>query len=438
MNSLVFIDSNFAGYQKFFQVNLDSSRKPVVALVGDHGLRTQLNTWLNSVYSDIRIEEDVQDGAIVCCLDSDPVRLSQRLMALAHLRNVTVVAPVTAHYSQNRSLYTVSVPKGGTHMLFELVEALGFSMNHFSTTRPKAGNAYYLEHSNSHTKATSFFIDTVYRSEFGGRDHPFTYTPCLFMYRHPFDILVSEARYYPKTNNTLFYQYLNNLPFEECITRLIDDPRLLGSLRDRLMDYAAWFEFENVIPLAFESLVGEKGGGCNDLRDRLIWSLQLKLHVSGKPHEIGDKVFNPDSPTFNKGMIGGYQDHLQPEHLKQLGKLNSDYMEFFGYRASEVMSVNMDEHIDRPLIVPDQPDFPPILIEHDYQGFNIVKYRNEYFGLVLGREFDFDKLDSQPKEAHNVIRNADLNAVKSHIMQNGTGIARRIKHTLRDIVKNGS
>ena len=64
---------------------------------------------------------------------------------------------------------------------------------------------------------------------------------------------------------------------------LIDDPWLFGSFRDRMAGFVPWLEFSNVIPVSFEELVGARGGGDDATQRRLIWSLQLKLHVPGSP-----------------------------------------------------------------------------------------------------------------------------------------------------------
>ena len=184
----------------------------------------------------------------------------------------------------------ISIPKAGTHLLFKLAEALGYQPGGICPDNPKDGHWYYVEHSNAHTPATEFFVDTVLRAPFGNRAHPFMRSPALFNYRNPLDIVVSEANYYHKDGKTAFAGYLEGLSFEDRLTRLIDDPWLLGSIRDRVGMFAAWLEFSNIMPVSFEELVGSAGGSSDEARLRMMWSLQLKLHVPGSPSKLVNAV----------------------------------------------------------------------------------------------------------------------------------------------------
>ena len=135
---------------------------------------------------------------------------------------------------------------------------------------PKPGLWYCLESSNTHTSAHHFFRDTVHRSHFGNRLHPFPKSPVIFIYRNPLDIVVSEANYYHEDGKTAFSGYLNHLCFEERLIRLIDDPWLLGTIMDRVAKFAAWLDFQNVVPVSFEELVGHEGGGSRKVQRKLI------------------------------------------------------------------------------------------------------------------------------------------------------------------------
>ncbi|MBV5334015.1 hypothetical protein JZU57_01995, partial [bacterium] len=136
------------------------------------------------------------------------------------------------------------------HLLFELARAMGFPDGGECPPVPGgrqwAGKWYYLEYSNSHTAATDFFVDTVRRRPFGNRDHPFTRNPTIFIYRNPMDIVASEADYYHGDGNTAFFQYMAHLNYDQRLLRLIDDPWLLGSIRDRIARFIAWTDFANV------------------------------------------------------------------------------------------------------------------------------------------------------------------------------------------------
>src|SRR5574341_1352141 len=134
-------------------------------------------------------------GPAPCLLlaETDPAALSRRLHSLVDLKDGVVVAPRTRHAYDARPLFLISIPKAGTHLLYTLARAFGYAAGIVCPEWPSPRHWYCVEYSNSHTRATDFFIDTVRRSPFGNRHHPFATRPALFIYRNPLDILVSEA-----------------------------------------------------------------------------------------------------------------------------------------------------------------------------------------------------------------------------------------------------
>ncbi len=285
---------------------------------------------------EILAEQDAEFAAdVTVMLEDDPDALSSLLLNSIDMRQGTILAPVTSRFSQKNPLFVVAIPKSGTHLLFELVRALGYTDGLTLTDPPRNGFWYFLEYSNAHTSARDFFIDSVRRAQFGNRRHPFRTSPTLFMYRNPVDIVVSEASYYHREGKTAFGGYLSELSPEERLLRLINDPWLLGTIRDRLGNFIAWMDFPNVIPISFEELIGSKGEGSDEVRDRLIWSVQLKLHVPGNPPVIGAKVFNEASPTFRKGQAGSHRHYFTPRAYSAFEELPQDFMEKLGYEARE-------------------------------------------------------------------------------------------------------
>ena len=316
-------------------------------------------------------------------MESDPASLSQLLLDLVDLEDGTVVAPRTRHAHDTRPLFLISIPKAGTHLLYALARAFGYHAGVILPEWPSGGHWYCLEYSNSHTRAADFFIDTVRRSPFGNRHHPFATAPALFIYRNPLDILVSEANYYHGEGNASFGGYLAARTFEDRLLTLIDDPWLLGSFRDRMAGFVPWLEFPNVIPLSFEELVGPRGGGDGAVQRRLIWSLQLKLHVPGSPQHFASQVFDPESATFNSGRIGSHREKLGEAALKKFQALPQDFMAAFGYQAGNGgghYSSRAEEFIRRPLKTGEESFWDtPILIEPAIDGRNIVRYRGRYY-----------------------------------------------------------
>lgn len=361
---------------------------------------------------------DESADAWLLCHD-DATAQDAALMELADLDEGIVIATKTGHLGLDCGLFLISIPKAGTHLAMEFMRAMGFRDGGELTGNINPGHWHYLEYSNSHTAASDFFNDSVRRAPFGNLLHPFPYTPVLFIYRHPYDILVSEANYYHLEGKTTFFQYLRDLSFEERIIRLIDDPRLLGSLRDRIEKFTAWLEFENVIPVSFEELVGESGGGDASVQRRAIWSVILKLQVTADVETTASRIFNPDSPTFAGGKIGAHLTELSKEAWGTLGRLPSDYLEAFGYqhqppgKSSTQFGNRIEEFRKRPLRLAaiTQESHPPVLIKHDVFGFDLVAYRGSHYAVPSSAgEIDLSLLS--PEELAEFLNAASLDELR--------------------------
>jgi len=342
-------------------------------------------------------------------LDSEPDDLPAHLLQLVDLPGLRVVAPLTGDFFRNRPLFLVSIPKSGTHLLNKLVETMGYGLGIVHDEFARPGQWYCLEYTNSHTVARDFFVDTVRRAPYGNRYHAFTRSPVLFIYRNPLDVLVSEANYYHREGKTAFAGYLSGLAFEERVHRLLDDPWLLGSIRDRIGGFAPWLDFPNVIPLSFEEIVGEEGGGSREEQLRLLWSLQLKLQIPGSPQAFADSVFDRESPTFYQGRIGAWRASLSEQHLSRFRALDQDFMKVFGYDlglTTDGVPSRADEFRRRPLRVgPPLHDNVPITLEYNHLGFNLVRFAGWLYAVpqATGPGFDLrgqdgERLDMIPRE----------------------------------------
>ena len=280
---------------------------------------------------------------------------------------------------ETKPIFPISIPKSGTHLLFELLYALGYKKGEILPSKPKSKRWYYLENSNSHTECKRFFLDKVYNEAFGNRDNFFVTSPSLFIYRHPLDILVSEANYYHKIGRTAFYSYFDGLSFDERVSLLINDKWLLGSVRDRVANFICWLKFPNVIAISFEEIIGSLGGGDDELQLKAIWSIMLKLQIEGSPTEIAKKIYNTKSDTFNKGKIGNFKNELKSYHYEEFKKLNQDFMEELGYDINNIFSKKVD-FFRKKMFKIDRVEHPNYLKEIFFFDFNIVKEKELFVG----------------------------------------------------------
>jgi hypothetical protein len=367
-------------------------------------------------------EENVWFDGFDCIIywTDDADDLDALLMRHIEADGRRLVIPQLPGRGLDRSLFLISIPKAGTHLLSELVQTLGFYAGQEFSWLPRKGAWHYLEFSNAHTKAPDFFADSVRRQPLGNRFHPFAYSAALFMYRHPYDILLSEANYNHTPGSTLFSGYLDQLNLEERLARLAADTLLLGTLRDRILPFVPWLDFSNVIPLSFEELIGERGGGDAALQRRAVWSVMLKLHLAGNVGEICARIFNPHSVTFHKGQIGKHKEHFTANLWDMLHAQAHDYLDMLGYAhtpSASPYSARIGEFCRRPLRVKKNRNFDvPILLESGYLGWNIVLFRENFYAVRLGYQVNWQTVEADVKtDAHALLASDGFEKLKAQV-----------------------
>lgn len=327
----------------------------------------------------------LQDGPQILVLtETDGVRLGEELHICRGWKDGTIIAPCTDHCHSKRPLFLISIPKSGTHMVHDLMRQMGFRAGVEMPAFPQGKTWYCLEYSNSHTVARDFFVDSVKTAPFGNRHHAFMWSPSLFIYRHPLDILVSEAHYYGEDGKTTFAGWFSGTSFEERIEMLLSDNQVIGSFSKRIAAFLPWLQFPNVISFSFEELVGGNGGGSDVIQEQLVWSLLLKLQAPGVPTEIAAKVFNPGSPTFRSGQIGGYRSCLSEGLVERFVAENKEMLQAFGYAVdgSFGFSEKTRERLQKSLCFSEVDSYnTAIYLEKDFLGCDLVRYRGQLYGV---------------------------------------------------------
>jgi hypothetical protein len=283
----------------------------------------------------VRINEGKDPADCLILLDPDAERLAARLHTLIDVP-CQIIAPITRRYYQQQSYYLLTLPKAGTHLLYELMRS--FHIGSGGSASPvRAGHWHCLLHGHPHTPAVPFFQELANHPR-GGADHPFFAHPALFLYRNPMDVVVSETFYLIRKDRTpLAHFYATFTDAERCLSLIADDP-LTSGIRDRVRSYVAWTRLPNVIPVSFEELIGGRGDGSDEAQQRTIWSLQLKLQVPGNPRQHGESIFNTESPTFRQGSINSHRSFFGTDHYQAFGRLNQDFMHELGYDMADAFA----------------------------------------------------------------------------------------------------
>lgn len=395
LNNQLFLVNDYEELEKYIlELNLDLFEEKI--LITDSGYENE-NFFNNLGFSKLKKSKISKNKkSLVIIPDNGSQYLKTNYMDFLDLKNVTVLTIKGKNFYKNHPLFLISIPKSGTHLLYKLVNLLGYEEGQSLPYENKEGGKWYtLEYSNSHTLTQDFFVDSVRRSPFGNRLHEFAYSPALFIYRNPISILGSEVNYYSKKGKTSFFNFFTNLSYDQIYQSLINHP-FLGSIRYRIKSFSSWLNFPNVIPLSFEELIGSMGDGSDDKKNQSIWSLILRLEIDKSVSEISKNLFDSSSPTFNKGKIS-YRD-ISRKNLKQFLKLDQDFMSDFGYKLSadgktNIYSTKIREFLERTIHFSDYQNDEPVLIENQ-EFFSIVKYKKFFYGIPSGSgPIDISKID---------------------------------------------
>jgi hypothetical protein len=319
---------------------------------------------------------DIADADLVLVTGGNGADVSRALHDCID-RNIAVIAPITEHHCSKRTVFLLSIPKAGTHMVIRLFDLMGLSRSPERAPKPGTWSTPvgYHYHAPCRDLMRGDWCDPM------GRQLLFR-SPAIFVYRNPLDIIVSELDWFVRSEHT-FSGYLNCCANRsEQLERLIADDTVMGNIRDRINGYVGWMSFNNVIPVSYEELVGERGGGSEAEQLDTIWAMQLKLHLGGSPHEYGSRLYDPTSATFSKGRIGRHRECFEERHFTLLKSLPQDFMQALGYAAGATISSRIKELRQRPLVVKElSPNvlYTPRLVRESLMGSNIVEIAGKYF-----------------------------------------------------------
>lgn len=356
-----------------------------IKVEADEDLRDLWKTLPSACVSGTEPPSPQGDLRLILRRDEDAV--DRALLDKVDLTSGLVVATRTRRFWQDNPLFFISIPKAGTHALRKLLQVFGYQAGGSCDGEMHGGHFYFIYNDHAHSSANLFFNIMTDMLISSGNYHPFMTNKCLFVYRDPRDICVSLMNYSKKMHfpRAMYYYGLSD---EDSLLKIIDDPWLFGNMRDYIKHYIPWMDFPNVVPVSFEEMVGAKGGGGDAEQQALIWSLQLKLHIPGRPAIFAGQLFDPASPTFHKGRIGAWREAFTPKVRERFAALPQDFMSRLGYPVdfadAGVLPAHRLDFRRRPLMnVAPSVDMTPLLVRQGFFGHNIVRYRRRFFAIPM-------------------------------------------------------
>ncbi|MGI9621866.1 MAG: hypothetical protein ACR2PK_03435 [Acidimicrobiales bacterium] len=158
----------------------------------------------------------------------------------------------------------------------------------------------------------------------------------LLMVRDPRDIIVSQAHYIPKNSKHAHHELLSSLPDLTARMRMMitgNEATGLVGIRDRLQQYAGWFDTDAAV-FRFEDLVGARGGGGIEEQVGRLTDIYNSVGISMQRDEVASlagKLFSEASPTFRSGSIGQWSEQFDAETADLFNQAAGEMLSLYGY-----------------------------------------------------------------------------------------------------------
>lgn len=243
----------------------------------------------------------------------------------------------------SKKILIVSLQKSGTHLIQNVMKDAGFHgigvgkdcrMSHFFGLKD---NQYLWSHfapSDEVQMALEEGSQSLY---------------IIFNFRDPRDVLVSWFHWlHPKSDKSM---HLHLDYMKKVYSHFTDDELINIFIRNDKFREAEYNPLEHfrlsrvlyfhprVLNVRYEDLVGSGGGGTDEKQLQTIDNIFKYLEFNGIDlHQISKKVFDRNSATFRKGIIGEYKKTLSIEQIRLFNKLHGDIIRQYGYELD-----NFDE-----------------------------------------------------------------------------------------------
>ena len=162
----------------------------------------------------------------------------------------------------------------------------------------------------------------------------------IVILRDPRDIVVSDAAYIRRSPRHQHHRRVAAMSEADALAFVItgftraDGTVGLGSIADRMANYARWIGQEGAHVCRFEDLVGPAGGGDADRQAEAIRA--IAEHI-GRPLSdagvaaLAARVWSPQSHTFRGGRIGAWQRAFDDSHRALFAATCGEWLVKLGY-----------------------------------------------------------------------------------------------------------
>lgn len=158
----------------------------------------------------------------------------------------------------------------------------------------------------------------------------------ILIVRDPRDVVVSLVKFQMRHRDLPYYGYFHALADDQERYKAVIDGsyhRFSQNIGHLFSHYLNWQETDCLV-VRFEDLVGELGGGDTEQQyntvERVVEFIGFDLKNVGVGH-VTSNLFDSQSRTFRKGVIGDWQNHLEQANLDLLYEIMGDLLPDLGY-----------------------------------------------------------------------------------------------------------
>lgn len=246
-----------------------------------------------------------------------------------------------------------SMPKAGTNLLTRLLTQLGFNEHGFLDFGPNEGIEQVSE---KQIRQVRRFLARI-RPGLFSVSHFYSFPEIdevigelgirtLTIVRDPRDVCVSDVYYIRKTPSHRLYPYYVKMSLQEGLTASIvgmETSQLDGAppsfdIGSHYRNYLGWARQGVGLLVKFEELIGEKGGGEDQIQKETVSRIAEYLGLKLSDQEITAVcagLFWTKAATFREGQIGSWREHFNPGHRAAFKRVFGNLMADFGYEDND-------------------------------------------------------------------------------------------------------
>jgi hypothetical protein len=239
----------------------------------------------------------------------------------------------------SRAIICNSIPKAGTHLL---ERSLCLHPSIYRKFIPTINGNNIEKHGGiqsltSNAKKGQLLIshleyDEVIEKSIVSRD-----LASFFMIRDPRDVVVSLSHYGLSSKKHRLHTLFSKLSSQERLLMSIQGNKELNlpSIGERLDAYSGWLNSSAKV-IRFEDIIGGMGSGDENTQRIVLSDVYKHCQVELSDLDaIISKVYSSKSPTFRKGVIGGWKGVFDSETKDAFKKVAGKALIAYGYESDE-------------------------------------------------------------------------------------------------------